>query len=175
MKIKTFSVMLALVLLLGSFSISASAVEYTNEEFANMDIGYNIDYGYTVNIPTSANMSNGQTFEITASNVILPSGQVLSVDLETVMSLFSDDIIPLKNDEAMVLNCKVYREDIDGNNKIQITSGDVNLALFRSGETKAYSGGVVSLSPVLTNGVTAGGYSGKLYFIISTIDASSLS
>ena len=175
MKIKTFSVMLALVLIFSSLSISASAAEYTNEEFANMDISYNIDYGYTVNIPTSANMSNGQTFEITASNVILPNGQVLSVGLETVMSLFSDNVIPLKNDEAMALNCKVYREDIDGSNKTQITSDDVNLALFRSGETEAYSGGVVSLSPVLTSGVTAGGYSGKLYFIISAIDDPSLS
>lgn len=173
MKIKTFSVMLALVLIFSSLSISASAADFSDTEYASMDIGYHIDFGYTVHIPDSANMSNGRTFEITASNVVLPYEQALCVSLDQVMSGLADNAITLRNDESMVLNCKVYREDKDGSNKTQITTEDLNLALFKSGETEAYSGGVISLSPIVSNGVMPGDYSGKLYFIIGTVDCPS--
>lgn len=175
MKIKTFSVILALVLLLSSFSISASAIGFSDTEYASMDISYQIDFGYTVHIPDSANMSNGRTFEITASNVILPSEQVLCVSLDQVMSGLIDNAITLRNEESMALSCNVYREDKNGSNKAQITTDDLNFALFKSGETEAFSGGVISLSPILSNGVSPGSYSGKLYFIINTVDYPPLS
>lgn len=167
MKRKILTTFLALALMVCAVPISASAAA----DSASTEVYYTIEHGYTLNIPASANMTNGNTLIITATDVFIDSAHVLTVSLDAATEMNGQGKIELTNSEGMVCGFDLYVEDATGENKRQVTNEDYNyiLAQFRSGDTTAYSGGTLTLTPIITNGTMQGAYSGTLKFLIEEI------
>ena len=158
---------LAWALMVCAVPISASAAA----ESASSEVSYSIYYGYTVNIPASVDMSNGNTLEITATDVFIDRGNVLTVTLDIFSDMDGNGKILLKNDEGFGCSFDLFVEDADGGNKQQVTAEDhdYTLAQFRTGDTTARSGGTLTLKPIFAEGTMQGTYSGTLKFLIEEI------
>lgn len=166
MKRKLFAVLLTVSLLATVFSVNT----YAAEEYKSVDVSYKIDYGYTLHIPASANMSKGAPLELTASDIIIGETERVVVSLDCITTKLSEDSIVLYNSEGMSCLFNIFTQDSDGENKRQVTNTARTMALFKAGDTKAYSGGTITLSPNITGHVMAGSYSGTLCFVVEVMD-----
>lgn len=162
MKTKKIAAVLAVILILAALPLSASAAEYGG----STSVSFEIDYTYEVHIPEFATLDKDSSFEITAMNVYVPSGQVLAVSLD--MTEFENGKIAFQNETGEKCYLSVYRKSNSGSSLLSETNSDI--AYFRTGEMSAFWGGGVSLSPQYTEGLTPGTYSGILHFTIDTID-----
>ena len=167
MKRKILTAFLALALMVCAVPISASAAA----DSASAEVYYTLQYGYTVNIPTSTSMTDGKPLKITATDVFIDRLNVLTVSLDIATKMDSQGKIWLTNMEEMGCGFDLYVEDANGENKRQVTNEDYNyvLAQFRSGDTTAYSGGTLTLAPIITESTMQGTYSGTLKFLIEEI------
>ena len=162
MKTKKIAAVLAVILILAALPLSASAAEYGG----SISVSFEIDYTYEVHIPEFATLDKDSSFEITAMNVYVPSGQVLAVSLD--MTEFENGKIAFQNEAGEECYLSVYRKSNSGSSLLTETNSDI--AYFRTGEMSAFWGGGVSLLPQYTEGLTPGTYSGILHFIIDMID-----
>lgn len=162
MKTKKIAAVLAVILILAALSLSASAAEYGG----STSVSFEIDYTYEVHIPEFATLDKDSSFEITAMNVYVPSGQVLAVSLD--MTEFENGKIAFQNEAGEECYLSVYRKSNSGSSLLTETNSDI--AYFRTGEMSAFWGGGVSLLPQYTEGLTPGTYSGILHFVIDMID-----
>lgn len=162
MKTKKIAAVLAVILILAALPLSASAAEYGG----STSVSFEIDYTYEVHIPEFATLDKDSSFEITAINVYVPSGQVLAVSLD--MTEFENGKIAFQNEAGEECYLSVYRKSNSGSSLLTETNSDI--AYFRTGEMSAFWGGGVSLLPQYTEGLTPGTYSGILHFIIDMID-----
>ena len=162
MKTKKIAAILAVILILAALPLSASAAEYGG----STTVSFEIDYTYEVHIPEFATLDKDSSFEITAMNVYVPSGQVLAVSLD--MTEFENGKIAFQNEAGEECYLSVYRKSNSGSSLLTETNSDI--AYFRTGEMSAFWGGGVSLLPQYTEGLTPGTYSGILHFIIDMID-----
>ena len=162
MKTKKIAAVLAVILILAALPLSASAAEYGG----STSVSFEIDYTYEVHIPEFATLDKDSSFEITAMNVYVPSGQVLAVSLD--MTEFENGKIAFQNEAGEECYLSVYRKSNSGSSLLTETNSDI--AYFRTGEMSAFWGGGVSLLPQYTEGLTPGTYSGILHFIIDMID-----
>ena len=162
MKTKKIAAILAVILILAALPLSASAAEYGG----STSVSFEIDYTYEVHIPEFATLDKDSSFEITAMNVYVPSGQVLAVSLD--MTEFENGKIAFQNEAGEECYLSVYRKSNSGSSLLTETNSDI--AYFRTGEMSAFWGGGVSLLPQYTEGLTPGTYSGILHFVIDMID-----
>ena len=162
MKTKKIAAILAVILILAALPLSASAAEYGG----STSVSFEIDYTYEVHIPEFATLDKDSSFEITAINVYVPSGQVLAVSLD--MTEFENGKIAFQNETGEKCYLSVYRKSNSGSSLLTETNSDI--AYFRTGEMSAFWGGGVSLLPQYTEGLTPGTYSGILHFVIDMID-----
>ena len=162
MKTKKIAAVLAVILILAALPLSASAAEYGG----STSVSFEIDYTYEVHIPEFATLDKDSSFEITAMNVYVPSGQVLAVSLD--MTEFENGKIAFQNETGEKCYLSVYRKSNSGSSLLTETNSDI--AYFRTGEMSAFWGGGVSLLPQYTEGLTPGTYSGILHFVIDMID-----
>lgn len=162
MKTKKIAAVLAVILILAALPLSASAAEYGG----STSVSFEIDYTYEVHIPEFATLDKDSSFEITAMNVYVPSGQVLAVSLD--MTEFENGKIAFQNEAGEECYLSVYRKSNSGSSLLTETNSDI--AYFRTGEMSAFWGGGVSLLPQYTEGLTPGTYSGILHFVIDMID-----
>ena len=162
MKTKKIAAVLAVILILAALPLSASAAEYGG----STSVSFEIDYTYEVHIPEFATLDKDSSFEITAMNVYVPSGQVLAVSLD--MTEFENGKIAFQNETGEKCYLSVYRKSNSGSSLLTETNSDI--AYFRTGERSAFWGGGVSLLPQYTEGLTPGTYSGILHFVIDMID-----
>ena len=162
MKTKKIAAVLAVILILAALPLSASAAEYGG----STTVSFEIDYTYEVHIPEFATLDKDSSFEITAMNVYVPSGQVLAVSLD--MTEFKNGKIAFQNETGEKCYLSVYRKSNSGSSLLTETNSDI--AYFRTGEMSAFWGGGVSLLPQYTEGLTPGTYSGILHFVIDMID-----
>lgn len=162
MKTKKIAAVLAVILILAALPLSASAAEYGG----STSVSFEIDYTYEVHIPEFATLDKDSSFEITAINVYVPSGQVLAVSLD--MTEFENGKIAFQNETGEKCYLSVYRKSNSGSSLLTETNSDI--AYFRTGEMSAFWGGGVSLLPQYTEGLTPGTYSGILHFVIDMID-----
>ena len=162
MKTKKIAAVLAVILILAALPLSASAAEYGG----STSVSFEIDYTYEVHIPEFATLDKDSSFEITAMNVYVPSGQVLAVSLD--MTEFENEKIAFQNEAGEECYLSVYRKSNSGSSLLTETNSDI--AYFRTGEMSAFWGGGVSLLPQYTEGLTPGTYSGILHFVIDMID-----
>ena len=163
MKTKKIAAVLAVILILAALPLSASAAEYGG----STSVSFEIDYTYEVHIPEFATLDKDSSFEITAMNVYVPSGQVLAVSLD--MTEFENGKIAFQNEAGEECYFGAYCNQQDGGSSI-LTQNDSDVAYFRTGEMSAFWGGGVSLLPQYTEGLTPGTYSGILHFVIDMID-----
>ena len=169
MKRKIIAIAMMMVFALNLMSMNTYALDTQS-----VDVSYQIEYGYTINIPSSANMSGGAPLEISASDVLIGEEEAVVVSLDVISTSMQNNALVLTNDQGMSCSFNLYKQDYDGENKSQVTVENKTLALFKAGDTQAYSGGSVTLSPNITGGITAGNYSGTLHFIIETMEQSQL-
>ena len=162
MKTKKIAAVLAVIFILAALPLSASAAEYGG----STSVSFEIDYTYEVHIPEFATLDKDSSFEITALNVYVPSGQVLAVSLD--MTEFENGKIAFQNETGEKCYLSVYRKSNSGSSLLTETNSDI--AYFRTGEMSAFWGGGVSLLPQYTEGLTPGTYSGILHFVIDMID-----
>lgn len=162
MKTKKIAAVLAVILILAALPLSVSAAEYGG----STTVSFEIDYTYEVHIPEFAALDKDSSFEITAMNVYVPSGQVLAVSLD--MTEFENGKIAFHNEAGEECYLSVYRESADRTSLL--TENDSDVAYFRTGDMSAFWGGGVSLLPKYTEGLTPGTYSGILHFVIEMID-----
>ena len=162
MKTKKIAAVLAVILILAALPLSASAAEYGG----STSVSFEIEYTYEVHIPEFAALDKDSSFEITAMNVYVPSGQVLAVSLD--MAEFENGKIAFQNETGEKCYLSVYRKSNSGSSLLTETNSDI--AYFRTGEMSAFWGGGVSLLPQYTEGLTPGTYSGILHFVIDMID-----
>ncbi len=162
MKRKIISMLLLAAIMTTALSINT----YATEEYKSVDVSYQIEYGYTLHIPTSANMSKGAPLELTASDVVISDAEYLVVYLDNITTKLSGDALVLQNFDGMSCTFNIYTQDKDGGNKKQVTTTDRIMALFRMGETEACSGGTITLTPNLTGGLSSGTYKGTLHFVV---------
>ena len=162
MKTKKIAAVLAVIFILAALPLSASAAEYGG----STTVSFEIDYTYEVHIPEFATLDKDSSFEITAMNVYVPSGQVLAVSLD--MTEFENGKIAFQNETGEKCYLSVYRKSNSGSSLLTETNSDI--AYFRTGEMSAFWGGGVSLLPQYTEGLTPGTYSGILHFVIDMID-----
>lgn len=162
MKTKKIAAVLAVIFILAALPLSASAAEYGG----STTVSFEIDYTYEVYIPEFATLDKNSSFEITAINVYVPSGQVLAVSLD--MTEFENGKIAFQNETGEKCYLSVYRKSNSGSSLLTETNSDI--AYFRTGEMSAFWGGGVSLLPQYTEGLTPGTYSGILHFVIDMID-----
>lgn len=163
MKTKKIAAVLAVILILAALPLSASAAEYGG----STSVSFEIDYTYEVHIPEFATLDKDSSFEITAMNVYVPSGQVLAVSLD--MTEFENGKITFQNEAGEECDFLAYRKKQEGGISL-LTPNDSDVAYFRTGEMSAFWGGGVSLLPQYTEGLTPGTYSGILHFVIDMID-----
>lgn len=162
MKTKKIVAVLAVILILAALPLSASAAEYGG----STSVSFEIEYTYEVHIPEFAALDKDSSFEITAMNVYVPSGQVLAVSLD--MAEFENGKIAFQNETGEKCYLSVYRKSNSGSSLL--TEANSDIAYFRTGEMSAFWGGGVSLLPQYTEGLTPGTYSGILHFVIDMID-----
>ena len=162
MKTKKIAAVLAVIFILAALPLSASAAEYGG----STTVSFEIDYTYEVHIPEFATLDKDSSFEITAMNVYVPSGQVLAVSLD--MTEFENGKIAFHNEAGEKCYLSVYRKSI--NRTSLLTENDSDVAYFRTGDMSAFWGGEVSLLPKYTEDLTPGTYSGILHFVIEMID-----
>lgn len=168
MKTKIIATLMTLLLIVGCFSVTASAAGYGQQTSGRTNIYYTLSGEYSISIPESLNMSYSDKMYITADYVHLIAGQsvVVTVSDETFPQSSGENRLVLKTKENDTIVCDlmvgsngswnlIYKEAAAENPVIVYTSDNIDDV------------GEVQVIPCIDRTSVVGDYTGALYFDIS--------
>ena len=171
MKTKVFAMLLALMLAVGYSSISASA-EFGNQCNGETMVLYTLHGQYSISIPASVSISDGNTMQIYADYLHIIDGESVVVSISEQSFDPNNIRFPLSDNKGNTLYCEInvnrvgadptearsiYQTDAQTSPVISYTANNIDdIAEIR-------------IIPNVEQNSVAGSYSGILYFNISLI------
>lgn len=170
---KLYATVLAIAMLIGCCSFSASAASLENESSASTNVLYLLSGQYAVKIPGTFTISPTDTATITADYMqLMPNESVVVCLSETSFTGENEYFQLISDEDGRGLLCNLFASENDGE-PVEITRANApyRLVTFTSNNVTDAKANVTVL-PMIDRSLSAGVYRGTLYFDISLVDNS---
>lgn len=168
MKRKVFSLLLSVALLFAAMPMQV----FASSGSGSMQVSYTYSSEYTVNIPASISLNDGDVFTFSAENVSLGAGKqlVIILDSDTYENAGNFYLYKEGGAEFQRISCTIERGSVGGGSWEDITGLADHVAVFSDGATTPSQYGALRFTPQLESGTEYGTYTGTVRFIIDISD-----
>ena len=157
---KVIAILLSLVVM-SSVAVTAFAA---NETSASTTVSYTVEDGYIINIPSSINLNDANTLEITASK--MHTDGYVWVRIDTDRTAITDNTLCLDDGTGKSLLCDISVGRITSNEaSVFLTTSNYRVATFEPNNTTPTEYGKLFFN-VRADAVDSGVYTGTIYFVI---------
>lgn len=168
MKTKIISSLMALILIVGCFSVTASAAGYGQQTAGSTNIYYTLSGQYSICIPEALYMTSDDTMHITADYMHLVSGQsvVVTISDSTFPQSGGENRLQLKTHENDIIVCDLLAGSNGSMHMIyKDVAAETPVIVYTSDNVDDI--GEVQVIPCLERNSVVGDYYGSIFFDIS--------
>jgi len=173
-RISTFT--LVVCLLCSAFSLSVSAANVSGSS-ASTTLSYTVDSYYSIVIPSTINLNNQSSFQVTATACEIGEGKQLVVEVDASKTYEDDNYLYLYKDKGSAnekkMRCRLaVSSNSDGTGGYFIDSEyktDTIVATFHNGDTVPATRGYLNFI-TFPSGMPSGTYTGSVFFTIRIED-----